>query len=51
MGKKSFANKAHTMYEDGKAKNKPCPKCGDGIFLSEHKDRRTCGKCKYMEKK
>jgi small subunit ribosomal protein S27Ae len=28
-----------------------CPKCGPGIFMANHKDRRTCGKCGYMEKK
>ncbi|MBS3159604.1 30S ribosomal protein S27ae [Candidatus Woesearchaeota archaeon] len=28
-----------------------CPKCGVGIFLAEHKDRKHCGKCGYMEKK
>ncbi|MCD5425941.1 MAG: 30S ribosomal protein S27ae [Methanosarcinaceae archaeon] len=28
-----------------------CPRCGDGVFLAEHKDRRTCGKCGFMEKK
>lgn len=51
MGKKSYANKMQDIYVDGKAKNKSCPKCGDGIFLAEHKDRRSCGKCNYMEKK
>ena len=30
---------------------KYCPKCGAGVGLSEHKDRRACGKCGYMEKK
>jgi ubiquitin-small subunit ribosomal protein S27Ae len=34
-----------------KRKNKQCPKCGPGIFLAEHKDRNTCGKCGYMEKR
>jgi len=28
-----------------------CPKCGAGIFLSEHKDRDYCGKCHYLEVK
>lgn len=28
-----------------------CPKCGQGIFMASHKDRYTCGKCNYMEKK
>ena len=32
-----------------KRKNKFCPKCGAGIFMAEHKDRSTCGKCGYTE--
>ena len=27
--------------------NQFCPKCGDGVFLSAHKDREVCGKCNY----
>ena len=30
-------------------KNKYCPKCGEGIFLAEHENRRSCGKCGYTE--
>ncbi len=30
-------------------KNKFCPKCGPESFLANHKDRLTCGKCKYVE--
>ncbi len=30
---------------------KNCPKCGPGVRLAEHKDRRSCGKCGYFEKK
>jgi len=30
-------------------KNKFCPKCGPDSFLAQHKDRLTCGKCKYVE--
>jgi len=30
-------------------KRKFCPRCGEGVFLAEHKDRRTCGKCGYTE--
>ncbi len=26
-----------------------CPRCGPGVFLSEHDDRVTCGRCGYME--
>jgi len=28
-----------------------CPKCGAGVRLAEHKDRRSCGKCGYFERK
>jgi small subunit ribosomal protein S27Ae len=30
-------------------KRRFCPKCGDGVFLAEHKDRSSCGKCGYTE--
>ncbi len=30
-------------------KNKECPKCGAGVFMANHKDRWTCGKCHYTE--
>jgi small subunit ribosomal protein S27Ae len=28
---------------------KPCPKCGDGVFMAKHGDRESCGKCGYTE--
>ena len=28
-----------------------CPKCGDGVFLADHKDRLSCGHCGYTEYK
>jgi small subunit ribosomal protein S27Ae len=34
-----------------KKKNKTCPKCGPGVFMASHKDRWTCGKCRYSETK
>ncbi|HKZ41313.1 MAG TPA: 30S ribosomal protein S27ae [Candidatus Hodarchaeales archaeon] len=33
-----------------KRKNAPCPRC-EGAFLAEHKTRRACGKCGYIEYK
>ena len=30
-------------------KKKACPKCGPGVFLAEHKDRTSCGRCGYTE--
>ena len=29
--------------------HKNCSRCGKGVFMSEHKDRRTCGKCGLTE--
>jgi ubiquitin-small subunit ribosomal protein S27Ae len=26
-----------------------CPRCGKGIFMADHKDRYSCGKCGYTE--
>lgn len=46
---------ASSLYEVSsdsvKKKNKQCPKCGPGIFMAEHENRRTCGKCGFMEKR
>ncbi|MBP2030442.1 small subunit ribosomal protein S27Ae [Methanohalophilus levihalophilus] len=29
--------------------NQFCPRCGEGVFLADHKDRLSCGKCGYTE--
>jgi ubiquitin-small subunit ribosomal protein S27Ae len=26
-----------------------CPRCGKGVFMAEHNDRHTCGKCGFTE--
>jgi small subunit ribosomal protein S27Ae len=26
-----------------------CPRCGKGVFMAQHKDRHTCGKCGFTE--
>lgn len=41
--------KIYQFYKNGKAIKKTCPKCGPGVFMAEHKDRFTCGKCGYTE--
>lgn len=45
----------YALYEakgdKAERKRKTCPKCGPSIFLAEHKDRISCGKCKYTEYK
>jgi small subunit ribosomal protein S27Ae len=46
-----MAKKDYYEVSDGKLvrKKKTCPKCGDGVFLAEHKDRSSCGTCGYTE--
>jgi len=39
--------KAIKPYKKGKS----CPKCGGGVRLAEHTNRRSCGKCGYSEMK
>ncbi|MCD6414026.1 MAG: 30S ribosomal protein S27ae [Candidatus Diapherotrites archaeon] len=49
--KKTKRMKKSEYYElsDGKVNRKkiPCPKCGPGVFMAEHKDRYHCGRCGY----
>ncbi len=47
--KKKPSKKIHELYENGKPKNPTCPKCGNGVFMADHKDRYTCGRCGYSE--
>jgi small subunit ribosomal protein S27Ae len=45
-------NKRYLLYDISaglKRKNKFCPRCGSGIFMAQHKDRVTCGKCRYTD--
>lgn len=51
-GKKQKAVKIQALYDISgglKRKNKACPKCGAGVFMAQHKNRVTCGKCGYTE--
>lgn len=32
-----------------KRERKVCSRCGKGVFMSQHKNRNTCGKCGYTE--
>ena len=50
-GRKHESIKIWQKYEiKGEAisrKNKFCPRCGDGVWLSKQKNRLYCGKCGY----
>ena len=50
-GRESERYKLYSVSGDkAERKNPFCPKCGPGYFMAVHKDRKTCGKCSYMEK-
>lgn len=55
-GKKKHKNKPtskkYTKYKvegDKVKREKTCPRCGPGIFLSIGKGRSYCGRCHYTE--
>jgi ubiquitin-small subunit ribosomal protein S27Ae len=45
--------KASELYEvsgdKAQRRRQNCPRCGEGVFLAEHKDRSSCGKCGYTQ--
>ncbi len=52
--KKKKKNKSSFYSVEGaslKRTRKFCPKCGQGVFMAEHKNRLSCGKCSYTEMK
>lgn len=62
MGKKKERKKAPKEAKSQKKEKKEkkpysytprksCPKCGPGVNLAEHKNRNSCGKCGYFERK
>jgi len=55
QGRAKGANLKSRMYEvegrQGRAQGPVVPRCGDGVFLANHADRLSCGKCGYTEYK
>jgi small subunit ribosomal protein S27Ae len=56
-GRKHSKTEARKFYKVGggalERTRKPCPRCGQGTWLAEHKGRLYCGRCGYtiFEKK
>ena len=55
-GKKPHKNKPtskkytkYTIEGDTVKRERFCPRCGPGIFLSNSQGRKYCGKCHYSE--
>ena len=52
-GRKGSSPKISSYYKVEGEKvaklRKICSRCGKGVFMSEHKDRHTCGKCGLTE--
>ena len=46
-----MSNRGKLYSVDGEGqlvrKNEFCPRCGPGVFLATHHDRRSCGRCGY----
>jgi len=51
--KKGFSPSVYKFYkikgDKAERMRKECSRCGKGVFMSEHKNRRTCGKCALTE--
>lgn len=52
-GRKGSSQKISTLYKiDGDKASRLrsiCSRCGKGVYMAVHKDRRTCGKCGLTE--
>ncbi len=52
-GKKGSSPKVYGYFKvdgDKVTRNKKiCSRCGRGVFMSDHSDRHTCGKCGLTE--
>jgi len=50
---KAAKSRKSSVYKWGEGKltrsRQHCPKCGAGVFLGQHKDRSSCGRCGYTE--
>jgi len=50
---KKTTSKKYTSYvvtgDTVERKNSFCPKCGEGVIMANHKNRKTCGTCGYTE--
>ncbi|MGA9151502.1 MAG: 30S ribosomal protein S27ae [Candidatus Nitrosopolaris sp.] len=42
--------KFYKIQDNAVTRNKrDCPRCGKGVFMAEHRDRYSCGKCGFTE--
>ena len=52
-GRKGSSPNVYKYYKVEEEKStklkKTCSRCGKGVFMAEHKNRYTCGKCNLTE--
>ena len=52
-GRKGSSPNVYKYYKVEEEKStklkKICSRCGKGVFMAEHKNRHTCGKCNLTE--
>jgi len=46
---KKLKHTQYTISGESLQRKRFCPKCGPGVFLAEHKNRLSCGKCSWTE--
>lgn len=51
MAKGEQAKTRFYVQEEGKLRTvrRSCPRCGPGVFMAEHGNRWSCGRCGYTE--
>jgi small subunit ribosomal protein S27Ae len=50
LSKEVAVYKFYKVHGNKVSKDKrECPRCGRGVFMAEHNNRHTCGKCGFTE--
>lgn len=46
---KKLKSKQYIISGETAQRKRFCPKCGPGVFMAEHGNRYSCGKCSFTE--
>jgi small subunit ribosomal protein S27Ae len=52
VAREAKASKTKLYKVEGKTVKRlrpQCPRCGPGVFMAEHKNRWSCGRCGYTD--
>ncbi|HEY7109201.1 MAG TPA: 30S ribosomal protein S27ae [Nitrososphaeraceae archaeon] len=48
-GQEQVAKYFEIKGDDLIRKKRDCPRCGKGVYMGQHSNRSTCGKCGFTE--